>query len=196
MPIKSERVELRLDSEILDRIDEWRSKQEGFPSRAEAMRRLMRTGMDDQNSRRMFDLTKFQVLWSAITNPNLWPAAYVFAWDRGVYPSLHDETSLHSSYEHFFRVSEKMLSDLSRFLDDLWLERKTITFYGLEDHFRVRSSDTPWDRSKLLAACRYLVLDDRFDRDFWNGVIEQYEHPVEASYLLSEFDVARDIHLI
>lgn len=43
--MKSERFELRLDEDILARIDGWRSKQEDIPTRAEAMRRLMDTGL-------------------------------------------------------------------------------------------------------------------------------------------------------
>ena len=43
--LKSERFELRLDEDVLARIDSWRSKQADVPTRAEAMRRLMETGL-------------------------------------------------------------------------------------------------------------------------------------------------------
>ena len=44
-PLKSERFELRLDGDILTRIDNWRSRQGDMPTRAEAMRRLVETGL-------------------------------------------------------------------------------------------------------------------------------------------------------
>jgi uncharacterized protein len=43
---KSERFEMRLDLNMIGRIDEWRSKQDGFPSRAEAIRHLANLGLE------------------------------------------------------------------------------------------------------------------------------------------------------
>ena len=42
---KTERFELRLDPGILDDVDAWRGRQADFPSRAEAVRRLIEAGM-------------------------------------------------------------------------------------------------------------------------------------------------------
>jgi uncharacterized protein YfbU (UPF0304 family) len=42
---KTERFELRLDSGILDDVDAWRGRQVDFPSRAEAVRRLIEAGL-------------------------------------------------------------------------------------------------------------------------------------------------------
>lgn len=50
MAPKSERFEMRLDEEILGRVDEWRSEQSDLPSRAEAMRRLIEQGLARQKS--------------------------------------------------------------------------------------------------------------------------------------------------
>lgn len=44
-PLKTERFEMRLDENILNRIDQWRSQQGDVPARAEAMRRLVETGL-------------------------------------------------------------------------------------------------------------------------------------------------------
>src|SRR6266496_2070088 len=44
-PLKTERFEMRLDEDILTRIDQWRSQQGDMPARAEAMRRLVETGL-------------------------------------------------------------------------------------------------------------------------------------------------------
>jgi len=41
----SERFEMRVDENILSRVDKWREKQDDVPSRAEAMRRLVEVGL-------------------------------------------------------------------------------------------------------------------------------------------------------
>lgn len=45
MAAKSERFEMRLDEDILARVDKWRGNQDDVPSRAEAMRRLVELGL-------------------------------------------------------------------------------------------------------------------------------------------------------
>jgi uncharacterized protein YfbU (UPF0304 family) len=42
---KTERFEMRLDEEIIDRVDRWRSGERDLPSRSEAIRRLVDTGL-------------------------------------------------------------------------------------------------------------------------------------------------------
>lgn len=41
----TERFEMRIDSELLDRLDSWRDAEEDTPSRAEAVRRLIEAGL-------------------------------------------------------------------------------------------------------------------------------------------------------
>lgn len=43
--MKTERFEMRLDRETLDRVDAWRSEQQDLPSRAEAVRQLVGVGL-------------------------------------------------------------------------------------------------------------------------------------------------------
>ena len=45
MQAKTERFEMRLDQETIDGLDEWRGQQTDFPSRAEAIRRLVGRGL-------------------------------------------------------------------------------------------------------------------------------------------------------
>lgn len=47
MSPKTERVELRLDAETLERIDKWRIRQADTPSRSEALRRLVEGGLEE-----------------------------------------------------------------------------------------------------------------------------------------------------
>lgn len=52
MPPKTERFEMRMDEEELQRLDAWRGDQSDLPSRAEAMRRLMEIGLANAGGRR------------------------------------------------------------------------------------------------------------------------------------------------
>jgi uncharacterized protein len=45
-PVMTERFELRPDPSLLERLDEWRTGQEGLPSRAEAIRTLVESGFN------------------------------------------------------------------------------------------------------------------------------------------------------
>lgn len=45
MAPKSERFEMRMDEDILTRVDMWRGQQKDVPTRAEAMRRLVELGL-------------------------------------------------------------------------------------------------------------------------------------------------------
>ncbi len=51
MQLKTERFEMRLDPGTLKKVDNWRSEQPDLPSRAEAVRRLMETGLSETESR-------------------------------------------------------------------------------------------------------------------------------------------------
>ncbi len=44
--LKSARFILSLEPSLLDRVDEWRRQQPDIPSRAEAFRRLVESGLD------------------------------------------------------------------------------------------------------------------------------------------------------
>ena len=45
----AERFEMRIDSELLDRLDNWRNSEDDTPSRAEAVRRLLEAGLAHDN---------------------------------------------------------------------------------------------------------------------------------------------------
>ena len=48
MTPKTERFEMRLDPVLLERVDDWRGTQSDFPSRAEAIRRLIEAGVTER----------------------------------------------------------------------------------------------------------------------------------------------------
>ena len=97
MPPKSERFELRLDSEILYRIDEWRGKLPDLPSRSEAIRRLIEAGLGHPEDEQLFQLARFNVLAAAKTKgfDQALSPAYIYAWEEGVYPIFQQMGGLH-----------------------------------------------------------------------------------------------------
>lgn len=53
----SERFEMRIDSELLERLDQWRQGEDDMPSRAEAVRRLIEVGLSQEHSKRVPQLS-------------------------------------------------------------------------------------------------------------------------------------------
>ena len=47
---KTERLEMRLDSDTIEQVDEWRTRQDDIPSRSEAIRRLIKGGLESHTS--------------------------------------------------------------------------------------------------------------------------------------------------
>ena len=62
MQQKTERFELRLDPAQLDRVDEWRRKQDDFPSRAEAIRNLIDVGLETRSQPQITDGEKLLLI--------------------------------------------------------------------------------------------------------------------------------------
>jgi len=48
----TERFEMRVESELLERLDAWRASEDDTPSRAEAVRRLMEMGLESESKYR------------------------------------------------------------------------------------------------------------------------------------------------
>jgi uncharacterized protein YfbU (UPF0304 family) len=48
---KTERLELRLDSDLIEKVDNWRTEQDDLPSRSEAIRRLLEGGLTAKSQR-------------------------------------------------------------------------------------------------------------------------------------------------
>lgn len=194
MIAKSERFELRLDPDTLERIDEWRGAQPDVPSRSAAMRRLVEAGLGHERDDQLFQMARFNLLVAARSGQPL-ADAYVYAWDRGVYPLFHDGAHLHQPFASHFSVSKDMVHELSTYLDNRDLANDVPSFYELEDYYDVRSSRTVWDRMSLIVVCRYMFLDRRFGEKFWSTLLRGSDHPAEAKSINSDFAVERDIFL-
>ena len=196
MTPKSERFELRLDPEILERIDNWRSERADLPSRSESVRRLIEAGLGHPEDEQLFEIARFNVLVAAKTEgpSEALSGAYVYAWDNGVYPVFHEGAHLHRPFAANFQVTKEMIAELLKYLDAQWLAKKIPTFYALEDYYDVRSGRSPWERTSLIRACRYMFLSDLFDRSFWAALLKGSDHPTEAKSVAEKFETS-DLYL-
>lgn len=125
--------------------------------------------------------------------------AYLYAWDRGVYPFLSDTDGSvpvmpHESFSEYFITSREKGIFLIKRLDDAWLTKEKLTFYKLEDELNVSSGySTDWTRSDLLHLCRYFYLDGRFDDSLWRNICKNMECPTEAHFITNSFDRKTDV---
>lgn len=196
MPPKTERLELRLEPEIITKVDDWRREQADNPSRSEAMRRLIETGLETSTTRQNYLSMKFQIMTAALTKgPGQFISdAYLYAWEADVYP-FDSRAKWHAPFETSFLVTKEMIAELSEYLDGRWHRKQKIpTFYELEDRYGVRHGRTAWDRHALIVALRYMWLCNHFDKRFWDALMAPMEHPSEASGVTREFDRTSDIY--
>ena len=141
----------------------------------------------------LFNMQRFQIL-SRYTDPNVkqnFSAAYAFAWHESIYPFLNESAKWHKPYEDCFDVQEKQFDELHEFLADRCDSNKLISFYELEDHYRVQrsaSNASSWSRMHLVNACKYLFLEGQFDEAFWNHLLENGKCPSEAFSIRRKFN--------
>lgn len=195
---KSKRFELRLDTEIINNVDKWRKEQSNLPSRAEAFRQLVETGLGT-SSKLTYMAMKFKILSTALL-PGMADAlsdSNVFAWQTDVYP-FHDIDQEYwaEPFKEHFAVSPSMIEELAEYLDEIWRKDDSTTFYELEERYRVREGTTGWDRPKLINACKYMFIRGMFDNSFWvDGILENGKCPVEAKSIIRKFNRSEDIFL-
>jgi hypothetical protein len=181
MADKAERFELRVEKQMLECIDEWRSNQIDLPSRAEAMRRLATLGLVERNGQQLFQSTRFNLLAAALnaaTKPLL-DDSYVYAWSAGVYPWLHDCKGrvLHKPFDKYFEFSQSMGTDLSRKLNQA--QDATPSYWVLEAQYGKQS---------LGRALRYMYLDGQLDNEMWSAFIAKNQPPMEIHQISWPFD--------
>ena len=140
----------------------------------------------------LFNLQKFQLLTlftSESATKNITPA-YAYAWDNGVYPYGNEAAPWHDPYKDLFPIGEEQIAELAKFLDDKWLKKEIISFYGLEDHYGIHGTGHPgtvWDRGSLISACHYFFLLGWFDDEFWKGLVGHSDCPSESHSIRREF---------
>jgi hypothetical protein len=194
MASKSERFELRLNPDVLERVDEWRTDQADIPSRSEAVRRLLERGLA-ASDKQTYTLMRFQILKEALSyflSPDSerpldsllrhFLPGDIFCWKRNIFPMY--DTELAKAFAEQFDVTSSMMDDLSSLLCELFENKKTITFYQLLEHFQVKERKSRWSRRNLIFACRYLCDHHDFDDEFWTAMLSHA--PIEADIIKKE----------
>jgi hypothetical protein len=121
---RSERFEMRLDAAVIDAVDRWREGQADRPSRAEAVRRLVETGLTlaGQHGVQISDGEK--LILSMLTDllakqgvkSDLNPKLVMSALYGGHYWGLRMQ---YNGLFHGHRDSDEHVNDVSNFLD-MW----------------------------------------------------------------------------
>ncbi|TNL06676.1 hypothetical protein CYD30_19770 [Kosakonia cowanii] len=125
--------------------------------------------------------------------------SYLYAWDRGVYPSISDTDGSvnrkpHELYPECFSISREEVRFLIKRFNTAWDNGEKLSFYKLEDELHVKSHSTSgWTRGKLLRISRYLFLEECYDSSFWSALTKNGECPIEAHGIQSKFDRDSDI---
>ena len=182
---KTERLELRLDENIVDTIDQWRRKEQDLPTRSEAVRRLIQQGLSS-SSKQAYTLMKTQLLVAARLpkSDSFLSDSTLFAWAHDVYPALGmNEDMLAEPFAQSFSVTREMMEELGGFIDETWLKRRSLTYYELEEEF----SNLPWTRGGLINACKYMFIRELFS-GLWEHLLEEGECPIEAKTITQPFD--------
>lgn len=194
MVVKSERFELRLNADVLDQVDRWRSQQGDVPSRSEAVRRLLDKGLNSSD-KQGYTLMRFQILSEALRY-FLGPDQYrpsdsllrhflpgdIYCWKRDIFPKYDNE--LANAFAEQFDVSKSMMEELWTYLWELYENKQKVTFYQLLEHFEVGTKTSRWTRLLLIHACRYLCDHADFDDAFWAFMLTHA--PIEAKVITKE----------
>lgn len=141
----------------------------------------------------LFQQMRFSILSTVLDGVDKSPFtdAYLFAWDRGVYPAFDEGADWHIPHADQFKIGEGKVDELAKFLDEKWLAKEPITFYEVESHFDVHGTTHSlgtWDRYELLSVCRYLYLHSHFDDAFWDTLLTNGDCPSEAFSIRSPMD--------
>lgn len=147
--------------------------------------------MSTDMGKTLFNLQRFMILQMAV-NPatsDRIPLDYVFAWYHKIYP-FFESGELHEDLTPYFEITKEQVDYLTKYLDDEWLNKRTYTFYELEDQFNSRHSPKHGlDRLTLMNILQYIKLRGGFDDAFWSKLLEPMQHPSEAQSILSDFSV-------
>jgi len=149
------------------------------------------------------DIRKRQILLSKFDDNTkyFYPDSYAFAIRNSVYPIQHedrmmedDSDAIYASLPFYdtYDVPCEQVEELATMLDEKWLAKEKITFYGLERHYGYRSGNSSWKgthvRVGLLHCLRYFYLQDLFDEEFWKEILS--DSPSEAKGITREFQLS------
>lgn len=178
---KTERFEMRLDSEMLEALDAWRAQQADLPARAEAIRRLVEKGLGEPENPLRFSSGEILIthmlcevyeqlkikgdlnpafLQSTLSGGHLWGLEWKYP---GLYPTREDDSRKVGEVLDIldmWEAIERSFEDLpragkQRIESEAAPFGKKPTFHGFDDN----------KETAYLSIARYLVEDlERFER--------------------------------
>ena len=149
---------------------------------------------NDRIMNALFAQQRAQIIYMHSMNSELIEPSYVYAWQSGIYPLLHDgdhhiPNKAHESYPDQFPIHAEFVSAVFDFINERCLEGKPLTFYELEKQFGGKAK-----RLKLIYICRYMFLNGEFGDGLWQGLLSGMQYPSEAHAIILEYD-ASDVSL-
>jgi uncharacterized protein YfbU (UPF0304 family) len=178
MQPKTERFEMRLDPRTLEKVDDWRARQADLPSRAEAVRRLMETGLSAAESKplRFNDGEKLITLMLC--------ELYKHLKIDGEIDPLFVEAALHGGHYwglqwkytgifHEHEDNKKTVSEVADVLDMWWFLEQSYAKLSKKDKDRVEKEAEPFGKH---------VVFRGFDGNY------ESEHLSIASFLINKLN--------
>lgn len=146
-----------------------------------------------ENKKQLYNMQKFLILKMKLNPETTYyiSDAYVYAWANDLYPYFHSNkpaSSFEEGYDECFEISEEKITEILEFLDSEWIKGKCYTFYELEDHYNESIKNKEIDRMDLIHILRYTYLTNRFDKKFWDKLLEGSDYPAEAEEITDKFD--------
>ena len=178
MQPKSERFEMRLDPETLEKVDAWRMRQADLPSRAEAVRRLIKNELSEMENKplKFSDGERLIVLM-------LCELFKLLKIDSGIDASFVEEAlygghywGLEWQYPGIFDVQADSMETVREVLDvlDVWrFFEQSYTNLSEEDKERVKEEADPFGVN---------VVFSGFDGNY------ETEHLIIAQFLINKMD--------
>ena len=145
-------------------------------------------------ARMLFSLQRFHVLalYCNTAAEQTVSASYAFAWSQGVYPLLNDSAPWHKPFAEYFDVGRERIAQLRELLETRASSGAPLSFYELEDHYRIRGSRRPgpqWTQASLISATRYLFMHQAFGAAVWRRLLGEKQCPLDAEVIARPFGI-------
>ena len=144
MQQKTERFEMRFDQDALKRVDDWRGAQPDLPSRAEAIRRLVASGLSKSQTRFKPNGAE-KLIISMLCSLH----RHLHVHDDGIDPDFIDKAAvdrhhwaLEWEYEGMFQeaVDEETAMEVAQILDMWWTIEQSYDLLSDEDRAKLQAA--------------------------------------------------------
>ncbi|MBR3981333.1 MAG: hypothetical protein IKJ98_09250 [Bacteroidales bacterium] len=139
--------------------------------------------MEEKILKALYYVRKKQILQSYHSEygGRVYSESYVFAVKNDCYPYFHIEED-DEIYSNFYTIKQEFIETVVDYIQKEWLNKRYHTFYELESKYGHEN------RRNLIILLRYIFLDERFDKTFWDKLIENEKCPIEAFRICAPLD--------